>query len=134
MNGTHQETLEFIRENDIKFIRLNFCDIFGFQKNISIMADELQTAFEYGVSFDAHAVNGFRDVDRSDLFLHPDPATIAILPWRPGSGRVARFFCDIRNPDGTPFSRDSRELLRNAEERAVKMGYVCKIGNDKDEE
>lgn len=130
MNGTHEEALEFIRESDVKFIRLNFCDIFGFQKNISIMADELQTAFEYGVSFDAHAVRGFRDVDRSDLFLYPDPATIAILPWRPGSGRVARFFCDIKNPDGAPFSRDSRCLLRQAEERAAKMGYVCKIGTE----
>ena len=128
MTTTANEVLEFTKENDIKFIRLGFCDLLGNQKNISIMADELQSAFENGVSFDAHAIRGFREVARSDLLLFPDPATLMVLPWRPGPGRVARFYCDIKNPDGSEFSHDGRVLLKRVVERADRMGYVCKIG------
>ncbi len=128
MDHTASEVLDFVRENDVKFVRLGFCDIFGMQKNISIMADELKSAFLNGVSFDAHAIRGFRDVTRSDLLLFPDALTLSVLPWRPGPGRVARFYCDIRNPDGTPFLLDGRELLKRAVLRAEKLGYICKIG------
>jgi len=128
MNSTATEVLEFVKENDIKFIRLGFCDILGQQKNIAIMADDLESAFEIGVSFDAHSIRGFRDVTQSDLFLFPDPATLAVLPWRPGSGRVARFYCDIKNPDGSDFIHDGRMLLKKVSARAEQMGYVCKIG------
>ena len=128
MNNTASEVLEFVQENNVKFIRLGFCDLLGIQKNISIMAEELPSAFENGVSFDAHAIKGFRDVTQSDLLLFPDPATLMVLPWRPGPARVARFYCDIKNPDGTPFLRDSRYLLKQVTQRCVKMGYVCKIG------
>jgi len=128
MTGTISEVLTFIKENDVKFIRLGFCDFFGFQKNISIMPDELPAAFENGVTFDGHAIKGFRDVTRSDLLLFPDPATLSVLPWRPGPGRVARFYCDIRNPDGATFEGDSRYLLKRVIDRCEKMGYVCQIG------
>lgn len=128
MNTTASEVLEFVKENDVKFIRLGFCDLLGFQKNISIMAEELPSAFENGVSFDAHAIKGFRDVTWSDLLLFPDPATLAVLPWRPGRGRVARFYCDIKNPDGSVFANDGRALLKRVAARAEQMGYVCKIG------
>ncbi|MCL2056529.1 MAG: glutamine synthetase family protein [Oscillospiraceae bacterium] len=130
MNTTASEVLQFVKENDIKFIRLSFCDILGQKKNIAIMADELEQAFKNGVSFDAHAIRGFMDVTRSDLFLFPDPGTLAVLPWRPGSGRVARFFCDIKYPDGSPFLHDGRALLKQAALRAAKLGYVCKIGTE----
>jgi len=128
-----KEVIEFARENDVKFVRLSFCDIFGFQKNISIMADELEGAFENGISFDAHLIRGFRDITQSDLFLFPDPATLAVLPWRPGPGRVLRFFCDIKTLDGQVFEHDTRMLLKKITERAQyttaqKTGYVCKIG------
>jgi len=122
------EVLEFVKENDVKFVRLNFCDMFGFQKNISIMADELQSAFKNGISFDAHVIRGFRDITQSDLFLFPDPSTLAVLPWRPGPGRVIRFFCDIKTPDGSVFEHDTRMILKKVTERAQKMGYACKIG------
>jgi glutamine synthetase len=128
MNSTETEILEFVQENDIKFIKLNFCDILGFQKNISIMSDELQSAFENGISFDGYAIPGFRDVTCSDLILFPDPATLAVLPWRPGPGRVARFYCDIKNPDGSAFLHDGRTLLKRAVEHAGELGYSCKIG------
>ncbi|MDR0503993.1 MAG: glutamine synthetase family protein [Treponema sp.] len=120
--------LEFVKENNVKFIRLGFCDIFGFQKNISIMSDELESAFENGVSFDAHVIRGFRDITQSDLFLFPDPSTLAVLPWRPGPGRVIRFFCDIKTPDGNVFEHDTRNILKKITERAAGMGYVSRIG------
>ncbi|MCL2059445.1 MAG: glutamine synthetase family protein [Oscillospiraceae bacterium] len=128
MNSNASEVLEFVRENDVKFIRLSFCDIFGLHKNISIMADELQSAFDNGVSFDAYAIRGFNDVTESDLFLFPDPSTFSVLPWRPGPGIVARLFCNIKKPDGASFKNDSRYLLKQVAERAQDMGYACKIG------
>jgi len=128
MNSTTAEVIAFVKENDIKFIRLNFCDIFGQQKNISIMADELREAFEKGVSFDAHAIRGFRDITQSDLLLFPDPATLSVLPWRPGPGRVARFYCDLKNPDGSALAHDGRVLLKKVTRRAEEMGYICKVG------
>ncbi|MCL2261117.1 MAG: glutamine synthetase family protein [Fibromonadales bacterium] len=128
MNSTVQEVLGFVKENDVKFIRLGFCDIFGTQKSIQIMASELEYAFENGISFDAHAIIGFRDIVHSDLLLFPDPVTMVVLPWRPGPGRVMRFFCDIRNPDGSVFSKDCRFVLKRVVERAQKMGYSCKMG------
>lgn len=128
MNHTASEVLEFVRENDVKFIRLGFCDLFGRHKNISILPEELPAAFENGVSFDASAIRGFRDVTRSDLLLFPDPSTLRLLPWRPGPGRVIRFYCDIRNPDGTPFSHDSRLVLRRVVDRAERLGYRCSVG------
>jgi len=128
MSGTISEVLEFVKENDVKFIRLSFCDLFGMHKNISIMADELEAAFEDGVSFDAHAIRGFRDVTRSDLLLFPDPSTLKVLPWRPGPGRVARFYCGIKNPDGSAFHGDSRLILKKTVEQFEGKGYSCKIG------
>jgi len=130
MNDTAREVLDFVKENDVKFIRLNFCDLFGTQKNISLMASELEFAFENGISFDAHVIKGFSDVTHSDLLLFPDPATMAVLPWRPGPGRVVRFFCDIKNPDGSAFSNDSRFLLKQVVERTKKIGYHCKVGTE----
>ncbi|HOK81896.1 MAG TPA: glutamine synthetase family protein [Clostridia bacterium] len=128
MDATASEVLNFIQENDVKFIRLGFCDLFGQQKNMSIMPGELENAFQRGITFDASAIKGFSDVTKSDLFLFPDPATLRVLPWRPGPGRVVRFFCDIRNPDGTPFERDTRQILKNVVEKCGRRGFVCKIG------
>jgi len=128
MDIATKEVLEFVRENDVKFVRLAFCDLLGFQKNISIMPDGLMSAFEDGVSFDAHAVTGFGDVTESDLLLFPDPPTLSVLPWRPGPGRVVRFFCSIKNPNGSPFPYDARNLLKDAERRCREMGYLCRIG------
>jgi glutamine synthetase len=130
MNYTMTEVLEFIQENDVKFIRLAFCDIFGNQKNISIMPQELPRAFKYGISFDASAISGFMNVESSDLFLAPDPVTLSILPWRPSNGRVVRFFCDIKHPDGSPFEGDGRNILRKTIREAETLGYNCRIGSE----
>ena len=128
MDNTVREVLEFVRQNDVKFIRLAFCDLFGMQKNISVMPDELARAFNEGISFDGSSIRGFSDVTRSDLFLHPDPATITVLPWRPQQGRVVRFFCDITSSDGTPFVCDTRAFLKEAVNRCEAMGFTPKIG------
>ncbi len=123
-----EEVMQFVREQDVRFVRLAFCDLFGRQKNISISASELSRAFDTGISFDASAVKGFLQVQESDLLLFPDPMTLAVLPWRPTQGRVVRFFCDIRRPDGTPFEGDGRNLLRIAEHDAALDGYQVGIG------
>ena len=130
MNYSAQEVLQYIEEEDVKFIRLAFCDVFGKQKNISIIANELPRAFKYGVAIDASAIDGFWDEVHSDLFLHPDPSTITILPWRPEHGRVVRMFCEITYPDGTPFERDTRTMLKQAVEKATKAGYRFEFGSE----
>ena len=83
MKYSQQEIIQYVQEEDVKFIRLAFCDIFGKQKNISIMPDELPKAFTYGIAIDASAIDGFGDETHSDLFLHPEPDTLMPLPWRP---------------------------------------------------
>lgn len=88
-------------EEDVKFIRLAFCDVFGNQKNISIMPRELPRAFEYGIAFDASAIAGFGDEAHSDLLLHPQPETLSLLPWRPEHGKVVRMFSNVSHPDGS---------------------------------
>ena len=130
MDYTMKEVLQFVAENDVKFIRLAFCDIFGIQKNISIMPDELPRAFSEGISFDASAVRGFLNVEESDLFLRPDPRTLSVLPWRPSHGRVVRLYCDILTPDGQPFGGDGRAALRAAVKRAEDAGFSCQAGSE----
>ena len=141
MDYSYQEVLEFIEQEDVKFIRLAFCDIKGRQKNISIMPDELPRAFSDGISFDASAIDGFGDEVKSDLFLFPIPSTLTLLPWRPSRGKVAKMICDIRHPDGTPFDKDCRRILARAIDTAAKKGvsvyfgaefefYLFKTGDD----
>ncbi len=128
MNYTVNEVLQFVAENDVKFVRLSFCDIFGTPKNIAILASELPRAFEQGIGFDASAVDGFMNIEESDLLLFPDPGTLAVLPWRPAQGRVVRFYCDIKHPNGDVFEGDTRHLLKKAAEKAEKRGLNCKFG------
>lgn len=130
MKYTPQEVMQFIQEEDVKFVRLAFCDVLGNPKNIAIMPQELERAFKYGIAFDASAVAGFGDEVHSDLFLHPDPATISILPWRPEHGRVVRMACTITHPDGTPFALDTREILRKAIADAANAGYTFSFGSE----
>ena len=125
---SYHEVMTYCEEEDVKFIRLAFCDLAGNQKNISIMPSELKRAFEYGISFDASAIYGFGNEVKSDLFLFPDPSTLSVLPWRPAQGRVVRMYCDIRYPDGKPFRRDSRYLLKQAIAEAEKRNISCYFG------
>lgn len=130
MKYTPQEVMQYIEEEDVKFIRLAFCDVHGHPKNISIMPHELERAFKYGIAIDGSAIAGFGDEVHSDLFLHPDPATITVLPWRPEHGRVVRMFCSITHLDGTTFAHDTRAILKRAIEDAAKLGYTFSFGSE----
>lgn len=130
MEYSKDEIMQYIAEEDVKFIRLAFTDVFGRQKNISIMPDEVERAFDTGIAFDASAISGFRDESSSDLFLHPDSSTITVLPWRPEHGRVVRMFCSIKHPDGTPFEADTRAILKNAVEDAKREGVSFSFGTE----
>lgn len=125
---TEKEVLQFTEEEDVRFIRLAFCDVFGNQKNVAVMSGELERAFRDGISFDASAIKGFGDASRSDLLLFPDPSTLTVLPWRPSNGKVMRMYCDIKYPDGTPFPCDSRAFLKKAVSDAAGAGIVCNFG------
>ena len=132
MKYSKEEVLQYVREEDVKFIRLAFCDVFGKQKNISIMPEELPRAFEYGIAFDASAIAGFGDETRCDLLLHPDPETLMLLPWRPEHGKVVRMFSSISYPDGTTFDCDTRSLLKKAIEDAKNAGYAFAFGAEQE--
>lgn len=123
MKYTKEEIAEYVAEHDVKFIRMAFCDIFGKQKNISIMPTELDRAFTDGIAVDASAIPGFGGSVRSDLFLHPDSSTLSVLPWRPEHGRVVRMFCSVKQPDGTPTAADARSLLLRTADEARAKGW-----------
>jgi glutamine synthetase len=128
MKYSAKEVLQYVQEEDVKFIRLAFCDVLGTQKNIAIQPAELKRAFLWGIPVDASSIVGFYDGVKSDLFLKPDPATLCDLPWRPETGKVVRMFCRITYPDGTPFEADSRALLQRAVDEAEEAGLTFDIG------
>ncbi len=130
MQYSNDEIMQYVAEEDVKFIRLAFCDIFGTQKNISIMPGELKRAFEYGIAIDASAIAGFGGEVHSDLFLHPDPSTLSVLPWRPEHGKVVRMFCYVTYPNGKPFECDTRKILKDAVDKAAAAGVSFKFGSE----
>lgn len=127
---TAEEVFDYVEQEDVKFIRLAFCDIFGKQKNISIMPEELKRAFSDGISFDASAVRGFGSEVKSDLLLFPIPSTFNVLPWRPARGKVVKMFCEIKRPDGSPFEKDSRLILKKAVKAAAEKGLSVYFGSE----
>ena len=132
MRYTREEVMQYVKEEDVRFVRLAFCDIFGRQKNIAILPTELPRAFDYGIAIDASAIAGFGGEVRSDLILHPDPATLTSLPWRSDKGRVIRMFCTVTHPDGRVLAGDSRALLAAAAADAARAGVAIDFGADMD--
>ena len=130
MEYTTNEVIQYVKENDVKFIKLFFTDIFGATRSISIQPSLLERAFEQGISFDASAVPGFLNAAQSDLFLQPDPTTLSVLPWRPQRGRVARMFCSIKYLDGREFAGDTRQILKKVAASAQKEGLEIKVGTE----
>lgn len=121
--------LKVARENNVKFIRLWFTDILGFQKSVAITMAQLEDALESGVSFDGSSIQGFARREESDMRARPDATTFRLLPWRKNEqGCVAAMFCDIIKPDGTPYEGDPRWVLRRTLERAAKGGYTFYVG------
>ncbi len=123
------EILSFTKEKDIKFIELWFTDILGYLKSFTIPREELKKAFEEGVGFDGSSIRGFVRIDESDMVAKPAPETFTVLPWRPRERGTARMFCDILNPDRTPFEGDPRNILKkNLAYAQKKYGYKFYIG------
>lgn len=119
---TKEDVLQYVEEEGVKFIRLAFFDLFGVQKNISIMPIALRRAFEKGITIDASQVFPSGALEQSDLILHPDPSTMINLPWRSMENGVIHMICDLYTPQGEPFLPDPRKMLKNAIGRAQKAG------------
>src|SRR5690554_5879213 len=118
-----EEIFKLVEEKDIKFIRLQFTDIFGVLKNVTITADQLSKALNNECMFDGSSIEGFARIEESDMYLYPDPDTFAIFPWRSQTGKVARLICDVYTSDRKPFTGDPRYVLKKALEKAKDMGY-----------
>lgn len=119
-----KDAMEMIKKNNVRFVRLWFSDIHGQLKSFAIHVDELSLAFDEGMGFDGSSIKGFARIDESDMIAKPDPTTFALLPWRPKEKTVARMFCDIYEPDGTPYKGDPRYVLKRSMEKARKMGFT----------
>lgn len=127
MNEYEKEIMQFVEENDVKFIRLAFVDLFGTQKNISIMPCELEKAFCKGIPFDASKFQGFF---HSKAYLKPIAQTCSLLPWRPDTKRVMRFFCHIVDENGKHADYDSRWILQQVLQDAKEMDMEFVIGSE----
>lgn len=125
---TNKDVRRLAEENDVKFIRLQFTDVFGKMKNVAITIDQLQKALDGECMFDGSSIEGFVRIEESDMYLRPDSDTFAIFPWRPQVGRVARLICDIYTSDGAPFEGDPRYILKKTIKQAQDMGYEYKVG------
>ncbi len=127
-NYTKEDILRIVEEEDVEFIRLQFTDMFGNLKNIAVTANQLEKALDNKCMFDGSAIDGFVGIEESDMCLHPDLSTLAIFPWRPQQGKVARLICDVYHPDGTPFAGDPRYVLKKVVKEAAQMGYLFEVG------
>ncbi|UWG95611.1 type I glutamate--ammonia ligase [Dehalobacter sp. DCM] len=128
MNLTKEDVLKEAYDKGVKFIRLQFVDIFGVLKNISIPIEQLEKALDGEMMFDGSSIEGFVRIEESDMYLRPDPNTFVVFPWRPAEGGTARLICDVYNPDGTPFYGCPRNTLKRVLAEAAEMGYKCYIG------
>lgn len=123
-----QYVLKMVKERNVRFIRLWFTDILGFLKSFAITPSELEGALNEGMGFDGSSIEGFARIDESDMMAMPDPNTFALLPWRPKETPVARMFCDILEPDGTPYKGDPRWVLKRNLKKAADMGFTYYVG------
>lgn len=127
-NLTNDDVRQLCKELNVKFIRLQFTDIFGVLKNVAITVEQLDKALNGELMFDGSSIEGFVRIEESDMYLRPDPNTFVVFPWKPREGAVARLICDIYNCDGTPFIGDPRYALRRAIAEAEEMGYTMNVG------
>lgn len=125
---TNEDVRQIAKEQGVKFVRLQFTDIFGVLKNVAITVEQLDKALAGELMFDGSSIEGFVRIEESDMYLRPDPSTFSILPWRPKDSSVARLICDIYKSDGTPFLGDPRNVLRRAIKEAEEMGYSMNVG------
>ncbi|MFZ5648991.1 MAG: glutamine synthetase family protein [Bacillota bacterium] len=122
-----EDILDKVREQNVKFVRLQFTSISGFLKNIAVTVEELQTALEGKVMFDSSVIEGFVGNRESDIYLVPDPSTFVVFPWRPREGAVARLICDIGRPDGRPFEGCPRMSLKRVLKEYSDLGLEASV-------
>ncbi|MFN2283051.1 MAG: type I glutamate--ammonia ligase [Anaerolineae bacterium] len=126
---TAEDVLRMVREHMVKFIHLQFTDIVGIVKGITIPSHELEVALDKGVWFDGSSIQGFARIAESDMYLMPDPGTFQIIPWEAKEGAgTARMICDIYTPTGKPFLGDPRGILKRAVKKAEEMGFGFNTG------
>ncbi len=125
---TKEQVLEKARQLNVKFVRLQFTDILGVVKNVSIPAKLLPEALDGRMMFDGSSIEGFVRIEESDMYLDPDPNTFVVLPWTDSTGLTARLLCDIKNPDGSPFAGCPRSALKRVLREAKEMGYDIMVG------
>lgn len=122
------DVLKAVKEYDISFVQFWFVDILGTLKSFQVTPRELEAAFEEGMGFDGSSILGFARVEESDMIAMPDPLSFQVLAWRPSDRPVARMFCDIHTPDGTPYAADSRYCLRRVLRKCAEKGYTYYCG------
>ena len=126
---SREDIIKLVTENGVKYISLQFSDIFGILKSVVITADQLEMALDNKCMFDGSSIDGFARIEESDMYLSPDLDTFLIFPWGLHNGKVARFICDIQTPEGKPFEGDSRYILKNVLRKLNEMGYdVFNVG------
>ena len=122
-NYTKQDVLRIAREQDVKFVRLQFTDIMGTLKNVAITVEQLEKALDNKCMFDGSSIEGFVRIEESDMYLRPDVNTFTIFPWRPQAGKVARIICDVYTSEQKPFEGDPRYVLKRVLKKAQDMGF-----------
>jgi len=125
---TKEDIMNLVKENGVRFIRLQFTDMFGALKNVAITDKQLEKALNNECMFDGSSIDGFVKIEESDMNLRPNLDSFVIFPWRPQQGKVARLICDIYKPDGTPFEGDPRYILKKAIAEAAELGYEMNVG------
>src|SRR6266550_216415 len=119
--------LRTVEERGIRFVRLWFTDVLGFLKSFTITSQELEGAFADGMGFDGSSIEGFSRIQESDMIAVPDAATFQLIPWTTEQP-VARMFCDVYEPDGSPFDGDPRGVLKRQLQRAADLGFSFYVG------
>jgi glutamine synthetase len=125
---TQKDVLKAVKEHKVSFIQFWFTDVLGMQKIFSITPDELEDGLREGMGFDGSSIQGFCRIEESDMIAMPDPTTFRLIPWRPTDRPVARMFCDIQNPDGTPYEGDPRYVLKRILGKVGDLGYRFLVG------
>jgi glutamine synthetase len=120
---------EKVEKDDVRFVNLQFTDLFGIVKSITIPVKHLENSLDHGTWFDGSSIEGFARIHESDMFLKPDMNTYALLPWHNcDEGNTARFICDIHTPNGNPFEGDPRHILKKVLAEAKEMGFEYNVG------